>query len=54
VFYVDIATVDRDVAHIIMIIHICFKCLICPDICCKCFYLDVVKVDLDIAYICIL
>jgi hypothetical protein len=26
VFYIDVAKVDRDVAHVAMPIHICFKC----------------------------
>jgi hypothetical protein len=27
VFYIDVAKVDRDVAHIPMVIHVCFKCM---------------------------
>jgi hypothetical protein len=27
VFYIDVAKVDRDVAHVAMAIHICFKCM---------------------------
>ena len=26
VFYIDVAKVDRDVAHVAMAIHVCFKC----------------------------
>ena len=26
-FYIDVAIVDRDVAHVAMAIHICFKCM---------------------------
>jgi hypothetical protein len=25
--YIDIAKVDRDVAHVVIVIHICFKCM---------------------------
>ena len=25
--YIDVAKVDRDVAHVVMAIHICFKCM---------------------------
>jgi hypothetical protein len=27
VLYIDVAKVDQDVAHVIMAIHVCFKCL---------------------------
>ena len=27
VFYIDVAKVDRDVAHVPMAIHVCFKCM---------------------------
>ena len=27
VLYIDVAKVDRDVAHIVMVIHVCFKCI---------------------------
>jgi hypothetical protein len=27
VFYIDVVKVDRDVAHVAMAIHICFKCM---------------------------
>jgi hypothetical protein len=26
-FYIDVAKVDRDVAHVAMVIHVCFKCM---------------------------
>ena len=26
VLYIDIAKVDWDVAHVVMVIHVCFKC----------------------------
>ena len=25
--YIDVANVDRDVVHVVMAIHICFKCM---------------------------
>ena len=27
VLYIDVAKVDRDVAHVVMAIHVCFKCM---------------------------
>jgi len=27
VFYIDVAKIDRDVAHVAMTIHVCFKCM---------------------------
>jgi hypothetical protein len=48
VFNADVAKVDRNVAHVaIMVVHICCKLLLpmfylfFPDICCKYVYLDV-------------
>jgi hypothetical protein len=47
--------VDRDVSHVAMAMHVCFKSMFQMfRICCKCFNLDVAKVDLDVAYICML
>jgi hypothetical protein len=40
-FYIDVAEVDWDVTHVVMAIHVCFKCMFqmfsVPDVCCKCF-----------------
>jgi hypothetical protein len=58
VLYIDVAKVDRDVAHVVMVIHICFKCmsqmfhLFQTNL--QVFCLDVEKVDLDVAYTCML
>jgi hypothetical protein len=27
VLYIDVAKVDRDITHVVMVIHICFKCM---------------------------
>ena len=27
VLYIDIAKIDGDVAHVVMAIHVCFKCM---------------------------
>jgi hypothetical protein len=27
VLYIDVAKVDRDVVHVVMAIHVCFKCM---------------------------
>jgi hypothetical protein len=65
VFYTDIAKVDRDVAHVVMVIHVCCKLLFSrfhlffSDECCKCVYLDIAYVFthmmqmfyLDVAYV---
>jgi len=51
VFHGNIAKVDRDVAYIAMIVHICCKCLFpmfdlfFSDVCFKCVYLDVLYVS---------
>jgi len=42
VFYIDVVKVDRDVVHVAMTIHVCFKCMfqmfdLFSDVCCKCF-----------------
>jgi hypothetical protein len=55
VFHIDVATVDRDVAHVAMAIHVCFKCMfqifhLFRRIM-QVFHRDIAKVDLDIAYI---
>jgi hypothetical protein len=61
VLYIDVAKVDRDVTHVVMVIHVrsmvqnvCSKCFICSRYMLQVFYLDAAKVDLDVAYICIL
>jgi hypothetical protein len=44
VFQMDVAKVDRDVAYVAMVIHVCCKGLLLmfhlcfPDVCCKCVY----------------
>jgi hypothetical protein len=61
----DVAEVDKDVAYIAMVIHVCCKLLlpmfssVFLDVCCKCFYLDIAYVShirckcfyLDVVYI---
>jgi hypothetical protein len=58
VLYIDITKVDVDVAHVVMAIHVCFKCIFqmfhCSRRMSQVFCLDVTKVDLDVAYICML
>jgi hypothetical protein len=58
VLYIDVAKVDRDVAHVVMAIYVCLKCMFQIFICSKrmlqLFYLVVAKVDLDVAYTCML
>jgi hypothetical protein len=50
VFHTDVAKVDRDVAHVAMVVHTCCKLLVSmfhlcfPEVCCKCVYLDVAYV----------
>jgi hypothetical protein len=50
VFRRDVAKVDSDVAHIVMVVHLCCKLLFSmfhlffSNICCKCIYLDVAYV----------
>ena len=56
--YIDVAKVDRDVAHVVMAIHVCFKCMF------QIFHLFQTNVasvlsrccksSLDVAYTCIL
>ena len=51
VFYIDVAKVDRDVAHVAMVFSsVCPECFICFRRMLQLFYLDVAKVDLDVAY----
>jgi hypothetical protein len=44
VFHVVVAKVDRDVAYVAMVVHVCCKLLspmfhlFCLDVCCKCVY----------------
>jgi hypothetical protein len=56
VLYIDVAKVHRDVAHIVMAIHVCFKymikCFICSRHMLQVFCLNIAKVDLDVAYTC--
>jgi hypothetical protein len=57
-FQMDVAKVDRDVAYIAIIIHVCFKCMFqmfhWSRRTLQVFYLDVAKVDLNVAYTCML
>jgi hypothetical protein len=44
VFCMDVAKVDRDVAYVAMVVHVCCKRLfpmfyLFIDVCCKCVYL---------------
>jgi hypothetical protein len=64
-FHTDVAKVDRDVVHVVMVVHVCCKLLFLRfylfsfDVCCKCVYLDVAYVFtqmmqafyLDITYV---
>jgi hypothetical protein len=49
--YADVAKVDWDVAHIIIVVHVCCKLLFSMfhlsflDVCCKCVYLNVAYVS---------
>ena len=53
VFYIDVAKIDRDVAHVAMVFSsVGPKCFIFFRRMLQVFYLDVAKVDLDIAYTC--
>jgi hypothetical protein len=57
VLYIDVAKVDRDVAHVVMTIHVCFECMFQMFHLfhmLQLFYLNVTKVDLDVAYTCML
>jgi hypothetical protein len=50
VFHTNVVKVDRDVAHVAMVVQVCCKLLFSmfhlffSDVCCKCIYLDVVYV----------
>jgi hypothetical protein len=56
VFYIDLAKVVRDVAHVAMVFFssVCHKCFICFRRMLQVFHLNVAKVDLDVAYTCML
>jgi len=51
VFHIDVAKIDRDVAFVGMVVHVCCKCLspmfhlFFSDVCCKCVYVDVIYVS---------
>ena len=56
-FHMNVAKVDRDVAHIAMGYTRMFQVYVqnvssVSDICCKCVNLDVAELDWDVAYIC--
>jgi hypothetical protein len=49
VFHLGIAKVDRNVAHVAVAIHVCFKCVLnvssrFPNVCLQVFQLDVAYV----------
>jgi predicted DsbA family dithiol-disulfide isomerase len=55
VFYIDVAKVDRDVAHVAMVFSsVCPKCFICFRRMLQAFHLNVAKLDMDVAYTCML
>jgi hypothetical protein len=43
-FHTGVAKVDRDVAHVAIIVHVCCMQYVA-------FYMDVAKVDLDVAHV---
>ena len=50
-FYIDVAKVHRDVAHVAMVFSsVCPKCFIYFRRMLQVFQLDVAKVDFDVAY----
>jgi hypothetical protein len=58
-FYIDVAKVGQDVAHVAMAIYVLFQVYVSnvfsvADICCKCFYLNIAKIDLNVTYTCML
>ena len=54
-FYIDVAEVARDIAHVAMVFSsVCPKCFICFRRMFQVFHPDVAKVDLDVAYTCML
>jgi hypothetical protein len=52
VLYIDVAKVVRDVAHVVMAINVCFKCMFQMNA--TSVYLDVAKVDLHVVSTCML
>ena len=50
-FHADVTKVDRDVAYVAMVVHVCCKLLFpmfhlfFSGLCCKCVYLDVAYVS---------
>jgi hypothetical protein len=52
VFYIEVAKVDQNVAHVTMAIHVCFKCFIYFRRMLQVSHLYVAKIDLDVAYKC--
>jgi hypothetical protein len=51
--YIDVAKVDRDIAHVILAIHVYFKCMFQMFHLFQTyvvFYVDVAKVDVDVEY----
>jgi hypothetical protein len=43
----DVANIDRDVAYVTMVVHVCCKpqcSIFFSNVCCKCVYLDVAYV----------
>ena len=50
-FHMDVAKIDRDVAHVAMVVHISLQVSVPNvssaflDVCCKCAYLDVANVS---------
>ena len=65
-FYTDVAKVDRDVAYVAMVVHVCCKGLllmflsvfsdicyqVCLSRCCICFTHILHVLYLDVAYVC--
>ena len=49
--YIDIPKVDRDVAHVVMAMHVCSKCFICSRRMLQVFYLDVAYTCMLQAYV---
>jgi hypothetical protein len=51
VFHIDVAKVDRDVAYVAMVVHVCCKLLFAmfylffSDACCRCVYLNIAYVS---------
>ena len=57
-FYIGIAKVDRDVAHVqwlyMYVSGVCSNCFICFRRMLQVFHLGVAKVDMNVAYTCML